>query len=1052
MPPSSKRRFLVAPFFPTLQAEVISSLGNARARDPLSPLPVVVPHPRLGTHLLATAVRAGGAPMPLEAFTWSELASALTASSRWDGSRDLLPGTGAALVARRAIGTERRPAGYFSTALEQRGFRAAMLRSFEDLGAAGLVGAQALQSFVVRNAPAVSPRVRHVFELAICYRRAFEADLDDEAGLFARAASAIHGTAAAVLGRRQLWIYGFEELSGAEMRLLASLAQDPALDLEIFCPAGVEAALGQRFRRIGFEAIEPAASEKRSHVAVEALSAPGEEIEAREIARRLLQAARAGIPFARMAVMTRAPTALPILFETLEAAEVPCTAPTLFTLASRRVARALLQLLELADVGLVPGPVLDFLLLVPARWDAWCGIASDPVTSAWERSARHARLGRGIEDWQAKLARAALAHRTRAQGADEAAARPSLAAAAVCEELARVAQVLADELPRLPSRATWAEFTTTTMGWLQRACIEDDDTRAVIAVLLRLQILDQLPGPRPTRAEFRDALRHALTETRVPGAGSRAGGVTLGCAEELAGCDFDVVCLAGLQEGSWPGVVAEDPVLPDRERAAINALIGEANALPLRSDLVERERRLFRHVVQAAQQRLVLSYARLDPATGAARLPSSLLLEFAEAEEGRRLDYEAFARLAWCERVPLRRREPPVGGPVLSLQELDDLAVASLPQNAARRYVRQLGPTPGRGLVLEALRNGRARFTAFDGMLADAETRAGLARALASRPFSASQLASYATCPFRFFMRHELRVAPLDRDERREPSALEVGLLVHHILETFYRSLARDQIEFETSEFESLRQRLAQATSERFAALESAGQQGARLLWEIRKQQLSDDLVRFLRQERQRAASEPGWRAWRFESRFGPDAGFPSVAYRDGYLRFRGSIDRIDVHPKHSGLRVVDYKSGRVMAGKRSPQAVQLVLYLLAASRGDDSCLEQSEGRFVHVTRRGGFEVQRLPGSRLSARRQDFVTLAVDIARGIENGEFFPQPGDSGQHCTFCDYRPVCDARIVRQAQRKNMAGQSARWLALPDFGAELESLRRRAPKEGDDG
>jgi hypothetical protein len=201
--------------------------------------------------------------------------------------------------------------------------------------------------------------------------------------------------------------------------------------------------------------------------------------------------------------------------------------------------------------------------------------------------------------------------------------------------------------------------------------------------------------------------------------------------------------------------------------------------LPLRSDLVERERRLFRQMVQAAQQRLVLSYARLDPATGAARLPSLLLLEFAEAEEGRRLDYEAFARLAWCERVPLRRREPPVGGPVLSLQELDDLAIASLPQNAARRYVRQLGPAPGRGLVLEALRNGRARFTAFDGMLADAATRAGLARALASRPFSASQLASYATCPFRFFMRHELRVAvrllePVRRDRERT-------LLIGHV-------------------------------------------------------------------------------------------------------------------------------------------------------------------------------------------------------------------------------------------------------------------------------
>ncbi len=1055
MPQPPRRRFLIAPFFPTLQAEALSSLTNARALDPLAPLPVVIPTPRLGAHLLATAVREGGAPMPLVTFTWSELASALTARSRWSEGRGLLPTTGATLVARRALGPERRPPGHFSTALEQRGFRAAMLRSFDDLASAGLAGSKVLEKFVVRHGAAISPRVRHVFELAICHRRVFEANLDDEAALLARAAIPMPGNTAAVLGRRQLWVYGFDELRIAEMRLLAALAQDPGLDLEVYCPksANADAALRNMLLRLGFDLVDAAAAEARPRVEVQALSAPGEEAEAQEIARRLLQASTAGVPFARMAVMTRAPAALPILFETLDAADVPCTAPTLFTLASRRAARALLQLLDLADVGLVPGPVMDFLLLVPARWNAWCGIGSDPVTSAWERCARHARLGSGIEDWQAKLARAALAHRARALGADEAAARPALAGAAVCDELVRVAQVLADELPRLPSRATWAEFVTSAVGWLQRACIDDADTQAVIAVLARLQVLDAVPGPRPTRAEFRDALRHAMTETRLPPSASRSGGVTLGCAEELFGCDFDVVCLAGLEEGAWPGAMAEDPVLPDRERASINAMLGDAKALPLRSDLVERERRLFRTVAQAAQQRLVLSYARLDPATGAARLPSSLLLEFAEAHEGRRLDYEAFARLSWCERVPLRRREPPVAGPVLSLQEFDDLAVASLPRSAARQYVRKLGPTPARGLALEALRNGRARFTAFDGMLADADTRAGLSLTLASRPFSASQLASYATCPFRYFMRHELRVGPLDRDERREPSALEVGLLVHHILETFYRALARDQIEFETSAFEPLRQRLAEAANERFAALETAGQQGARLLWEIRKQQLSDDLVRFLRQERQRAVTEPGWRAWRFESRFGPgDDSSPTVEHGGGILRFRGSIDRIDVHPQHQGVRVVDYKSGRVVAGKRAPQAVQLVLYLLAASRGDESCLEQSEGRFVHVTRRGGFEVQRLPGSRVRARRQDFATLADDVAIGIERGEFFPQPGDSGQHCTFCDYRPVCDARIVRQVQRKNVAGQSARWLALPDFGAELESLERPRRTEGDDG
>ena len=104
MPRSPKRRFLIAPFFPTLQAEVLASLARARALEPLAPLPVVVPHPRLGAHLLATAMRDGGAPMPLQPFTWNELASVLTARSRWKEGRGLLPPTGAALVARRVPG------------------------------------------------------------------------------------------------------------------------------------------------------------------------------------------------------------------------------------------------------------------------------------------------------------------------------------------------------------------------------------------------------------------------------------------------------------------------------------------------------------------------------------------------------------------------------------------------------------------------------------------------------------------------------------------------------------------------------------------------------------------------------------------------------------------------------------------------------------------------------------------------------------------------------------------------------------------------------------
>ena len=1041
MPTRAPRRcFREAPLHPDLQSELLRDLDAAREADRLAPLLLLVPQARLGQHLARAAAAAGCGP--LHAITWPELAATLTAPARWREERQRLTPAGAATLARWVLGREKRPPGFFAHALDQRGFRAAMLRCFDALAATGLVRARSLEKFLLQHGADLGPRLRHVFELAIGQRRSFESHFDDDAALLEQAAllELPHRT----LPGRRLLIYGFEVLSPLERRLLLNLARDDALDLDVYCPRppGGASLWSAWLQSEGFEPLPVPPAPPREPVAMHILSAPGEEAEAREVVRRLLRAAQEGVRFEDMAVVTRTAATLPLLAETLARLGVPYAAPTLFSLASRRAGRALLRLLELADGEFAPTPVLEFLLLVPARWREWAGIDADPVPSAWERVARRAGLGAGIETWRRQLARERQALLDSRPPEAEAASRRALAAAAACAELAQVAEALVAELRRFPARARWSEFAALTAECVQRVFVDAEETRALRAALSGIAALDALPAPRPRRSDFREALRHLLGETRLPAPGSPPAGVSLGTAEELYGLDFEVICLAGLQEGEWPGPVAEDPVLPDRDRAQLSEKFGVPGALPLRGDLLDRQRWLFHALAAAARRQLVLGYARLDPATGAARLPSELLLELAASREGRSLDYEEFARLSWCERVPLRRREAPTTGPILSLEEFDDIAVAALPPASARRYVRLLGAGPARGLALAGSRQARRRFTAFDGLVAGAALRAELGRLVRSQPFSASQLALYSTCPFKYFLRQQLRLEPLEREERREPSPLEVGLLVHRILEAFHRGLEDDGVDFEAASFASLRQRLLQAASACFAAREEAGAQRPSLLWDIRKQQLRDDLVRFLRQERQRAVAAPGWVPWRFEFAFGPEGPVsPAVQQGADPLRLRGKIDRIDRHAHHPGLRVVDYKSGRARAGKREPGAVQLVLYLLAASGGDAACLEQSEGRFVHVTRRGGFEVQCLAGSRVLARQQDFDTLVRDVAAGIEAGEFFPQPGENGVHCRACDYRGLCDARIQRLVQRKSASRQDARWQALPDFGLELQTL-----------
>jgi CRISPR/Cas system-associated exonuclease Cas4 (RecB family) len=1048
MPTETQRELFEAALFPELQRHVVDSLcAVARAR-PLAPLYVVAPTRIVVDHLARTTARERARVLHLRHLSWESLATALTSAERRAEGRARLTSSAAAWQARLFLARERRPRGFFDRALSVRGFRSAMLRCFDELAAAGLSEADFVERFLVRHGAGLRPRVRHLLELLLGYRRSFEMHRDDRAALLTRASQVPPGRVAAALQTSHLWIYGFEELAVLELRLLHRLAGDRGLHLHVLIPhpAARQTGLGERLRRAGFTAVAPPPQGALPAASMQAISAPGEEAEALEVARRIVQAADDGVPYERIAVVARQAKALALVHRSLVESGVPCTLLAGTSLARTATGRAVAQFLELLETGLRPAPVLAFLVSAPLRWSEWCGIEDDPTPSAWERVAHTACLGHGLRDWQPKLRRAAAAaeERARARRAADEPGRREEATAHAASELLEVAQRLDRDLRGFPRRARWNDFVSAAQEFVEAAFVRGREMQAVLEVLQRLRDLDGLNAQQPTRLDFRDLARNLLLEGRLHEQAAARPGVWVGTAAELYGLDFDVVCLVGLQEGEWPASASEDPILADAERRVLSEALGEPGALRPGAARVERDRRSFRAAVKSARRAVHVSFARLDPSTAATRLPSTLLMELAEEREGRELDFAAFETLEWIERVPLRRREPPRSGPVLSLPEFDALVLASLANRSARRYVRRLGAAPARALALDTMRNRRARFTAYDGWLRTQGARRSLHEAFAGRVYSASQLATYTTCPFRFFMRHALRVEPLDRDEHRELNALEVGRLVHRTLELFYRELARDgPPRLGSASFEALRAVLARVLDSTYAEVERQGRQGARLLWEIRKRHLCDDLLRFLRHEVRRSEAEGAWVPTDFEFKFGPgcESTLEIEPSNRATLAFRGSIDRIDRHSEHNGLRVIDYKSGRKACLGRNPQAVQLVLYLWAACAGDAARLRRSEARFVYVTRRGGFDVQSMSGARVQARSADLVRLASAVADGVEAGSFLPQPGPNATHCTVCDYRTVCDVRIAHQAAFKSRAGQDAAHRALPDFGEELDTL-----------
>jgi ATP-dependent helicase/nuclease subunit B len=791
------------------------------------------------------------------------------------------------------------------------------------------------------------------------------------------------------------------------------------------------------------DAAEPARADPG---AFEIFSAPGEALEAVEIARRITRLAREGRRFDNVAILLRNPERYqPMIEDALRRAQIPAY----FSRGTARpdpAGRAFLALVACAAEKCSASRFAEYLSLgqIPAAGSesaaVWippddemmpveqAEIAGAPVDESrvaraparWERLLTDAAVIGGRDRWRRRLAglERELDLQLKTVAREDEARREEIARRLdQLRELARFALPLIDVLDALPRAARWSEWIEK-LSSLARTALRRPE--AVLAALAEFEPMGEV-GPASLE-EVASVLSDRLRFLRRDPPRRRYGRVFVGAIDEARGREFAVVFLPGLAEGLFPQRVFEDPLLLDDARRALDA------ALATRQERTEQERERLQLAAGVARDRLIASYPRMDVAEARPRVPSFYALELPRAIEGRlpRLkEFEERTRTG----APARLNWP---APADASESIDDaeydlamLARESVSHPRAARYLVESNAHLARSLRARWKRWESPKWCEADGLIThDAAALAVLgSKRLRESPWSASSLQQFAACPYRFALHGIFGIRPREESapiEQMDP--LTRGGLFHEVQFALLNELRRAgfvpvvpaNVPDALACADRVLDEVAAQYKEKLApAIER--------VWSSEIEDLRTDLRGWLQHV---AANDEGWVPAHFEFGFGlaqdasRDACSQAQAAELDGVKLRGSIDLVERHASRGVLRVTDHKTGKLpdttpyMVG--GGRYLQPLLYGMAAEKLLGATVEC--GRLFFATQQGGYQVVEIP---VDERRRAFLKKLLSNIDGAIAEGFLPA-APLKEVCESCDYREACGPYEEQRAAKKD--------------------------------
>lgn len=1002
----------------TLEEACVTGLIHSRP-DPLAAAFVVVPGNLLALRLQRSLARTTGlGHANLRFLTLVDFAELLTGTKLMRAGKRAASPILEELILRKAI-SEAVPAdGYFAQAKDHAGFRRSVHSTLTDLREA-LIEPEELAVWAARF-PAPKAGGHKLKELAAIYLRyrnyVREMGLFDRNDLLRESAEPAQGRSDAIL-----FFYGFYDFNPLQRRLIEALLKKrealfffpwingPAFDyalptLSWLKNLGCEqvALEGQAFagsrsplRRISqsiFSPFRQPADEELANGPIEIVSAPGEGREATEIARRCLWWVKdRGFKFSEIGILLRsAEPYAPLLAETFSHAGIPFYLHGGVPLWKGREGQSLRLIFRIIQENFSRASVVEFFTFAPLSFERLLGgEAAHADPALWEILSLQAGVVRGKEEWQARLARLLT-------GVGE--ERDCLQA--LIDFIDRFFRLLR----KIPARGSWSEMASSLVALAREIFIPSASMRKAVQEIEKLSSHD-LFGEEIELELFSQAVESVLTSAREEAGSFGKEGVFIGDLMSARGLAFRGVIVPGMVERLFPLMRRQDPVLLDRERQYLSETLKKE--LAQKEQGFDEERLLFSLTLMSAQERILVSFPRLEPFTARERIPSFFLLRLMEAAVGRAVDFSAFEQWPLLERVPLSRLFPRSVSESLTSLEYDlnqaeaALAARSL---APLDYLSRLSPFFPRSVQAEASRWGERRFTEFDGVLRSPEAQGELNRLYGAgqATFSPTRLETYARCPYRYFLEALLRLTPLEEpDQLVALSPLDRGALMHRILFLFFTRLKEQgRLPLRSQDRSALSSLVTQLAGGVFSAFEAEKTTGYPLLWSLEKAKILASLHGFIQAE----LSDPeAYHPAYFEKNF--SCSFP-LAHKANIL-LNGKIDRIDLSADGRSARIIDYKTGQPQLlgdGEfKGGEALQLPLYLYAGGQQLPG-VEFSSAAYYYVTERGGYRRALFTTAGWGQKLKTVQRIVGALVDGIRKGIYPARP----ESCRPCPYPLIC--------------------------------------------
>lgn len=994
---------------------LLQQLAQICRELPLEEKVLVAPSLAIGHQIVERLAREGHPWINLRVATISMLAHGLVGPEIAREGRRLLSRAQTLALIEQACSETLTERSYFGALRDRPGFHRALQKTLEELRAAGISPA-ALPARVF----AEGRKLRELKEILRRYEQSLEEGrCVDRAEVLERALEAVkagHGTS----GGPTYVLPEGAELSAVERKFLETLAAGRLRTLPVDLPS------------------EWVSIAKKTSL----LRAIGEENEIREVFRRILHD---GIPLDEVEILhTDTATYPALVYELSREHGTPCTFEGGIAVSFTRPGQAALAFLDWIGRGFeaeILRRALASGALTLRRLDQEPEGA--PGTRAAARAFREARIGWGRKrhlPWLDRLI-AELERPEDISGSDEQWSEEERAARAEKRArrlaAARGARAFAARALEL-SAAPDAEFCD--LRPLARGCREfvtefarvagELDGTALSALQKLFEELEELPSSELPTGEAVGRLRDAVQALRVAADRPRPGFLHVAHYRSGGFSGRRHTFLLGLDTARHPGRDLEDPVLLDRERHQINRVLSPAT-LAMHRDRPREATMALEACLARLRGELTVSFSCWNVRSlsqQGEQFPSPFFLGLYRERSGQKqADYSALL-------AALPETAGFIPGEGRALDETEwwlsrvKRAGAAAAGGAAAPIVRACYPHLSDGHKAEQERES-AEFTVYDGWVRSGTPE--LDPRTEGKPQSSSRIETLARCPFRYFLKHVLRIEPpeeLERDTTRWLDPMRAGSLLHEVFRLFFERITE---EGERPDFERHLALLLSIAEERIRFWREKNPPASELAFGEGHREILFACRTFLKLEQAHCREfTPRF----FEVPFGlaratSQAPVSSrdpvpISLGDGQsFLLRGSIDRIDEAPDGS-FHVWDYKTGstwrhREELGLHGGRQIQHALYAMALEemvlRAGIEATVSGSGYFFPGRKGEGqrFRMPLDPGQTRKVLRRLFDLLRAGA---------FPHAVDQ-EDCRYCDYELVCGgAQLARQRAKLKLA------------------------------